>query len=57
MDVNSVAQDILSLLSPDGVLSSTVASPEYKLRATVSQSCYNGFVVHNVPSDTILITM
>lgn len=35
VDLNSVAQDILSLLSPDGVLSSTVASPEYKLRATV----------------------
>lgn len=43
MDLNSLARDILALLSSEGsgVSSSTVASSEYKLRATVSEPCYN----------------
>ena len=37
MDLNSLADDVLSLLSAESsaVQSSTVASSEYKLRATV----------------------
>lgn len=37
MELNSLGEDVLKLLSSDGsgIASSTVASSEYKLRATV----------------------
>lgn len=55
MDLNSISQDILSLLSSgtSGVSSSTVTSSEYRLRATVSYACYNSFIVRNFPYENI----
>lgn len=50
VNLNSLAEDLLSLLSPEGFgAQSTVASSEYKLKATVGFSSWYEFpheVIH-----------